>query len=63
MEKQFPEIPESPGNSFKFLQTPRNRKNPFPDSPNPRGMKISGELAFLLTWYIPLLPLEYHMKL
>ena len=33
---------------FQFPWSPRNDKLPFPDSLNPRGLKIAGELASLI---------------
>ena len=38
--------PETQGIAFGFPN--RNDKLPFPDSPNPQGMKIARELASLL---------------
>ena len=50
--KYSPKLPRTPtrnpGNRFLFPRSPRNDKLPFPDSPNPRGMEIAGELASLV---------------
>ena len=49
--KYSPKLPRTPtrnpGNRFLFPRSPRNDKLPFPDSPNPRGMEIAGELPSL----------------
>ena len=50
--KYSPKIPgtptRNPANWFLFPRSPRNDKLPYPDSPNPRGMEIAGELASLI---------------
>ena len=49
--KYSPKLPRTPtrnpGNRILFPRSPSNDKLPFPDSPNPRGMEIAGELASL----------------
>ena len=51
--KYSPKLTRTPtrnqGNRLLFPRSPRNDKLPFPDSPNPRGIEIAGELASLQT--------------
>ena len=44
-----PKIPRGPEEFVLDPRIPEERKNAIPDSPNPRGMKIAGELASLLS--------------